>query len=379
MEQTSNQTPKLTSARFIDLRTHRRHENVFWPVVVVPREDLILNLQSISEGQPGKDRRREFLVSHPYAGDSYPGLAPGIEALFGVLNPGERTETRRSNISAVSIVLGGTARAVIEGANLDLTRWDVWITPSMCPHFLENTTDEPFEYLSYSNASLLERLEILYDELLPGDAAFTVPQDSQSRRPDSSVRAKDAFPPIDLLTGGGKLLTYEHLVDPDPTPSCAVLWRWEEVNAHSALVRGLGTRYSGRPLFCLYNEATGIRNGTTPNLFATIAFYPPNKVDIPHRHTSSALNYILEGSGWSVVDGTRVEWKAGDIMLSAPGWAPHGHASGEEGATILTVQDEPLQLATESLVWQENLTDAPILRPGKQQGFQTNAAALVTG
>jgi hypothetical protein len=45
---------------------------------------------------------------------------------------------------------------------------------------------------------------------------------------------------------------------------------------------------------------------------------------------------------------------AGDIMLSAPGWVIHNHAT-ETGATVLTVQDCLLQIALESLPWQETL------------------------
>ena len=75
---------------------------------------------------------------------------------------------------------------------------------------------------------------------------------------------------------------------------------------------------------------------------------PPKIVDRPHRHVSSAINYYFQGSGRSTVAGNTYEWKAGDLMLSAPGWAVHNHASYDEHVYELTVQDQPLNIAMET-------------------------------
>ena len=68
------------------------------------------------------------------------------------------------------------------------------------------------------------------------------------------------------------------------------------------------------------------------------------------------------------------EWKAGDLMLSAPGWAVHNHASYDDFVYELTVQDQPLNIAMESLLWQESLK-LPLAVLGVQEGFGTNRAA----
>ena len=83
---------------------------------------------------------------------------------------------------------------------------------------------------------------------------------------------------------------------------------------------------------------------------------PPSIVDRPHRHVSSAINYYFHGSGYSRVEGKRYEWAAGDLMVSAPGWAVHNHASNDESSVYeLTIQDQPLNIYMESLLWQESL------------------------
>ncbi len=78
---------------------------------------------------------------------------------------------------------------------------------------------------------------------------------------------------------------------------------------------------------------------------------PKNIVDKPHRHSASAINYYFSGSGYSVVSGKRYPWKAGDLMLSAPGWAVHNHASNDEDVYELTIQDSPLNIWMGSLLW----------------------------
>jgi gentisate 1,2-dioxygenase len=98
---------------------------------------------------------------------------------------------------------------------------------------------------------------------------------------------------------------------------------------------------------------------------------PPDIVDRPHRHTSAAINYYFQGSGRSTVEGEIIEWGAGDLMLSAPGWGVHNHASHDESVHELTVQDQPLGIATESLLWQEDLKRAPAVL-GAEPGFETN-------
>lgn len=43
-----------------------------------------------------------------------------------------------------------------------------------------------------------------------------------------------------------------------------------------------------------------------------------------HRHYYESLIYIIKGNGYSVVEGNKVEWEAGDIIY-APPWSWHQH------------------------------------------------------
>ena len=158
----------------------------------------------------------------------------------------------------------------------------------------------------------------------------------------------------------------------------ALHWPWIKVKEQLDKLVALGSSYLGRRLYLLYNPATGRTNGTSHTFFATICLRPANIVDRPHRHTASAINYFFKGSGWSVIEGKRYEWKAGDLMLTAPGWAIHNHASNADDVYELTIQDSPLQIAMGSLLWQEDLTKPPRVL-GATGGFATNRAAQEVG
>lgn len=54
-----------------------------------------------------------------------------------------------------------------------------------------------------------------------------------------------------------------------------------------------------------------------------------------HRHQGGLVIYVIEGEGYSMVDGERVDWKAGDLLLLPirPGGVEHQHFNTQAGAT----------------------------------------------
>ena len=85
------------------------------------------------------------------------------------------------------------------------------------------------------------------------------------------------------------------------------------------------------------------------------------------RHDLAALRGVI----------TPLVWESGALMLSAPGWAVHNHASGPEPVYELTIQDSPLHLAMDSLMWQEDLEVDPVLL-GSHRGFATNRETVAS-
>jgi gentisate 1,2-dioxygenase len=309
---------------------------------------------------------------HPAAPATAPGLAPGIQVELSVLNPGERTKPYRHNATEIGFCIRGSGSAVVSGRRIGFGQYDVWNIPSHNIYSRANEGPDLQVCLSYSNAPLLKLMQVYLAQWQPEGAAQ--PPAAAEEHP-RDPRTSSPFGTFPIGTDGAMLMPYEKLISPPSVESRSLHWPWARVEAELQKLQALGADYVGRRLYLLYNPMTGRTNGTTPSFFATMTIRPPRIIDRPHRHVSAAINYYFRGSGYSSVGGNIYHWKAGDLMLSAPGWVVHNHASEAESVYELTVQDQPLNIAMESLLWQESMKNEPILL-GSAPGFDTNRAAL---
>lgn len=345
-----------------------------WPPITISREMMDEQIERLADAPRPANGRRQVMFVHPSAPTPGRGLTPGVQVTLDVLKPGEETVPIRHNSTQVNFCLRGNGTAVVGSRHIGFGQYDVWNHPSYATYRHINDGKELQARLTYSNAALLEMMRVHMVEEDPV-ADPVAPQDG------ASVSTLDGLPTFDIGEDGAALMPYETLINPPSVSSPALHWPWRTVKDNLDKLEALGESYVGRRLYLLFNRKTEGYNGTTPNFFATITIRPPGIFDKPHRHVSSSINYYFRGSGYSRVEGKRYPWKAGDLMVSAPGWAVHHHAS-DAGDPVyeLTVQDQPLNIYMESLLWQEDLAE-----PGKilgvGEGFSTNhlAAAEVSG
>ena len=344
-----------------------------WPSYIVPREAIDAEIERLAASPRSADGWRRSLIRHPRSNGPGPGLAPGIRVTLEVLRPGESTPLIRHNSTQVVFSIQGGGRVVIDGRPRRFTQYDVWVTPSMATYLHTNDTDGVQARLVYSNAALLEKLNVHYIDTHPAEKP--VSNDSQEGMLEAVATPFEQLFQVaddDLELW---LMSYERLVNPPVQESAPLMWPWRLVKPELDKLHSLGPAYKGRRLYLLYNPSTGRTNGTTYNFFATMTIRPAGIADRPHRHTAAAINYFFRGSGHSVVGGKVYEWKAGDLMLSAPGWEVHNHVSHDDDVYELTIQDSPLHLAMDSLLWQEDMKRDPILI-GSHHGWTTNRDAL---
>lgn len=346
--------------------------NSFWEPVLLTREEIDGEIERLASLPRPSDGRRTSLIIHPSAPPNAPGLAPGIQVALSVLKPGERTEAFRHNATEVCFCIRGGGSAIVSGRRIDFTQYDVWNTPSYSTHWRINDTPDLQVCLTYTNAPLLRMMQVYLLETDVGPVPEAGPADHDRQ---ADPRATSPFGTIPIGSDGAMLMPYEKLINPPVVESKALHWPWTRVEAELQKLKALGADYLGRRLYLLYNPMTGRTNGTTPSFFATITIRPPQIIDKPHRHVSAAINYYFRGRGYSSVGGNIYHWKAGDLMLSAPGWVVHNHASEDETVYELTVQDQPLNIAMESLLWQESMKSEPIVL-GSARGFDTNRVSL---
>ncbi len=334
--------------------------------VVITGEEIEAEIERLAALPRPANGRRTAQIVNPAVGLGN-GLAPGTAVSLSVLAPGERTRPIRHNVSLVNFCIRGRGTSVIDGKRIRFEQFDVWNTPPWSVYEEVNDTTELQVRLTYSNAPLLEKLNVHIIEEEPDENPRP---EAGGPRPDPEEHPYGTF---ELSADGAFLMPYEKLIHPDVVRMQALHWPWKKVREQLDKLTALGSSYIGRRLYLLYNPATGRTNGTSHTFFATMCVRPANIVDRPHRHTASAINYFFKGSGSSVIEGKRYSWKAGDLMLTAPGWAIHNHSSHGQDVYELTIQDSPLQIAMGSLLWQEDLEKPPEVL-GTTGGFATNRA-----
>ncbi|HUP09313.1 MAG TPA: gentisate 1,2-dioxygenase, partial [Caldimonas sp.] len=119
-----------------------------------------------------------------------------------------------------------------------------------------------------------------------------------------------------------------------------------------------------RRVLILENPALRGQSCITQSLYAGLQLILPGEIAPSHRHTQSALRFIVEGHGaYTAVDGERTTMHPGDFIIT-PSWTWHDHGHDAEGPVVwLDGLDIPLIRFLDA-GFAENLDQAvqPVLR-----------------
>src|SRR5678809_203081 len=158
---------------------------------------------------------------------------------------------------------------------------------------------------------------------------------------------RDFYERIGSLSMAPLWESLHQLVPPAPAPKYGpAAWDYEKVRPFLMESGALITaKEAVRRVLILENPAMPGSACITPSLYAGLQLLLPGEVAPSHRHTQSALRFIVEGSGaYTAVDGERTTMKPGDFIIT-PSWTwhDHGHPGNEpvvwmDGLDIRIVQ-----------------------------------------
>ena len=141
------------------------------------------------------------------------------------------------------------------------------------------------------------------------------------------------------------------------TPCVAAHWKYAQVRPY--LMRAgevITAEEAVRRVLILENPALKGQSAITQALYAGLQLIMPGEIAPSHRHTQSALRFIVEGSGaFTAVNGERTTMHPGDFIIT-PSMTWHDHGSD----------------ASEPVVWLDGL-DIPLIRY-LDAGFAENAS-----
>ena len=128
------------------------------------------------------------------------------------------------------------------------------------------------------------------------------------------------------------------------SPCVAALWKYDEVRPFLLRAgQAITADEAVRRVLILENPALRGQSAITRSLYAGLQLILPGEVAPSHRHTQSALRFIVEGTGaYTAVDGERAAMRPGDFLIT-PSWTWHDHGcDGSDPVVWLDGLDIPM-------------------------------------
>ena len=213
-------------------------------------------------------------------------------------------------------VLSGRGFIVIDGLRYDWKAGTTVHVPYRAEHQLVNTGDEPAVYLSASTIDLDNAVKLGRLIQLEEKGANAAGLDSRYPASESQF-AKD---------GRRIALHFEDAIDENARRHAGHGGHREGQQAH---------RHAGIWILMGGSEsASDETNGFVAKSVAMTNVFEETAHSSSHKHAhTEAMLYVLEGKGYSEVDGQRYDWEAGDAVHVPPRMTVHEHFNDSESRT----------------------------------------------
>jgi gentisate 1,2-dioxygenase len=140
-----------------------------------------------------------------------------------------------------------------------------------------------------------------------------------------------------------------------PQREVPYLWPWSVVRPQLQRAGELvSAAEAERRVLMFVNPQNPARIGATATLYGAMQLILPGEAARAHRHSPSALRFVVEGRGaFTCVDGEKVWMAPGDLVLTPPQvWHDHGN-EGNEPVMWLDGLDIPLLLSLQCMFFEE--------------------------
>jgi len=271
-----------------------------------------------------------------------PGLAPRRASVstmytaYRLNDPNEIMPPHRHSPNAIRLGLTGDMNFTgVEGENITFGPGDMVLTPHDTWHNHGNRGDTPAINLSVLDVPLCETLNATYfehDYREEEDGALVRKTEQTERVPaDYSQRA---------FGSGGLLPRFAGTRRGTGDASPMYVYRWSFMRDYLAKFKD----WDGDPHEALMVEYTDPTTGGP--VFKTMTFFAqmlrPGERTLPLKQNASLLCAPLEGEGYSLVGGKRLNWAPFDTFAVPGGqWCEHVNGSERDDAILFVASDEP--------------------------------------
>jgi gentisate 1,2-dioxygenase len=294
-------------------------------------------VREAGEAVPVGEERRALQLFNPGLDGKWATTNTMIAAVQ-ILLPGEVARAHRHTPTAIRFIMEGAgAYTAVDGERVYMAPGDLILTPSWAWHDHGNETDKLVVWMDGLDIPLVQALNAMFFQF------YSERQVPLTKPTNASVH----------LHGHASLTPT--WVKERPQSSPLLLYSWDKTYQSLGTLRdAAGDEWDDLAL-----EYTHPQTGKAllPTMACWVQMIRPGKRLEAHRHTGSAVYYVVQGSGETIIDGSRFVWERGDI-ITLPPWALHEHAnrSTRDAAILFSIQDRPV-LESLGLYREEAYTD----------------------
>jgi gentisate 1,2-dioxygenase len=281
--------------------------------------------------------RRALLFCNPGYGGK-PFATSSLLGAYQLTRPGEHCPVHRHMPSASRFLLEGEGGWTnVEGEKCMLSRGDVVVTPPQTWHDHGNDGKEDIIWMDMLDLPLVMRFKCNFFDTDYFEDGTETGEQFPRKSSRQSEKVAPGYSPMIYGTGGvmPRFVTHER-----GAGSPQFLYKWCDTKTRLHALRKLkGSPYDGIIVEYI-NPVTGASAITT--LGFHMQLLRPGETCLAHRSTASAVYSVLEGSGYTEINGERLSWSENDV-IAVPAWTWHAHVntSTTADAVLYSVSEAP--------------------------------------
>jgi gentisate 1,2-dioxygenase len=287
------------------------------------RQRMLQAGELIPLGSSGAERRVLLLANPGVPADRPVATTHTLVAAVQLVHGTEMAPSHRHTMAALRFVKEGEgAWTVVDGEPVTMAVGDLVLTPNWAWHGHYSEHPEPMLWMDGLDVPFVQALGATFQEGFPSadrSQPLLVARDESMRR----------------YSGSGLLPVGERRGSHN-SPLMRYPWAPTEERLHALADRD-GSPFDGVALQYT-NPYTG--GPVMATLDCWMQMLRPGEATRAHRHTASVVYNVARGSGWTVINGQRFDWTAGDVFC-LPTWAWHEHVNGSatEEAILFSMND----------------------------------------
>jgi gentisate 1,2-dioxygenase len=272
--------------------------------------------------------RQSVLLTNPAFGTKGVKVTNTMRIAISIYKKGDVAESHMHSPNASRTIISESGGyTMVEGEKIYPVRGDLVFTPNGTWHGHGNDDDSPVIWADTLDWPLTDFLQCAWGR-------NDDPNEGDNARPDEGFSTKfygrgGLKPLFDVHgRGEGRKVTPMFLYKATDIRSALDDWKGYDGDPHEGIIMECINPTDGEPVFSTISYRAQMLR--------------PGEQTLPLRHTASTIYFVLDGEGYTEVDGERFEWGKSDFFVVPNHRWRHFVNTGSENAILYSYTDAPL-------------------------------------